>query len=81
MGLKDINGLENEPWVYQNGTLGDENEKPFEYTDDLERINKIRDKAVKDLRVFYEDVKNTSNVKGYTKAIYRLLFDLRIPEK
>ena len=81
-GIKGYKWVDNEPWTYQKRyTLGDESEKTSEYSVELERINKIRDKAIKELRVFYETIKKTSTVRGYTKAIYQLLFDLNVPEK
>lgn len=66
-GIKGKKWLDKKPWTYGKTNT--------------EEINKIRDKAIKELIPFYQKMEKASKCADMARALFELLQDLNVPQK
>lgn len=82
-GIRGSKWTTKEPWTYLKRSGMDEGESGLPTTQEekeLERINLLRDHAVKPLLQLRRRLKKARNVQEYTKALYQFLEELKVGE-
>lgn len=81
-GIKGKTWYNGRPWQYRKkheasstNELGENEKKELAY------INKIRDRAIKELKGFYDKVIEAVTTKHVIQAVFQLLVDLDVPRK
>ncbi|HHU69633.1 MAG TPA: helicase-exonuclease AddAB subunit AddB, partial [Thermoanaerobacterales bacterium] len=81
-GIKGSKWIGDKPWTYQRKyTLGEEDGSVLKDDVELTQVNYARKEAVKYLSDFYNNIKDKRTVRGYTEALFELLFSLDVPQK